>query len=91
MVFRFVCLLFACLLVCFKMQVGSGKTMLLEALLGGSPYLITSNQLMSESIGFVPQETLVVSGSVRENVLMGRPYNEARLNWAISAACMERS
>jgi len=76
--------------VYFKCKVGSGKTMLLEALLGGSPYLITSNQLMSESIGFVPQETLVVSGSVRENVLMGRPYNEARLNWAISAACMER-
>lgn len=63
--------------------------MLLEALLGGSPYLVSCQRKISESVGFVPQETLVVSGSVKENILMGRPLSEERLRWAISAACME--
>lgn len=64
--------------------------MLLEALLGGSPYLVTCDRKISESVGFVPQETLVVSGSVRDNILMGRALDEKRLNWAIASACMER-
>lgn len=64
--------------------------MLLESLLGGSPYLVSCNQKISESVGFVPQETLVVSGSVRDNILMGRELNEEQLEWAISSACMER-
>mgnify|MGYP001241141523 CR=1 FL=1 len=43
-----------------------------------------------DSVGFVPQEALIVSGTIRENVLMGRPFDKRRFDWAIETAAMQR-
>jgi len=73
-------------------QVGSGKTMLLDTLLGGGPIVTRGKLYMSLalSIGLVPQEALVVSGTVRENITMGRPFDEGRFAWAVRGASLTR-
>lgn len=73
-------------------QVGSGKTMLLDTLLGGGPIVTQGELYMSQrlSIGLMPQEALVVSGTVSENITMGRPFDEERFKWAVQGASLSR-
>lgn len=33
---------------------------------------------VQESLAYVPQQAWIVSGSIRENILMGDPYDKAR-------------
>lgn len=72
-------------------HVASGKSMLLDTLLGGGPVARAGARLaICDSVGFVPQEALIVSGTIRENVLMGRPFDKRRFDWAIETAAMQR-
>ncbi len=64
---------------------GSGKSSLLHALAGhfaleegrryidGQPRAAETDPLRSEQVFFAPQETALISGSLAENILMGRP------------------
>ena len=79
------------LLVAVVGRVGAGKSMLIETLCGGGPTVVRGRVAKGkESVGLVPQEALVVSGTVEENITMGRSLNESRFAWAVRTACMER-
>lgn len=41
-------------------------------------------------VAYVPQKPFVMSGSILQNVLMGRPFDESSLTRAMSAAGMDR-
>eukprot|EP00471_Norrisiella_sphaerica_P008681 CAMPEP_0184506154 /NCGR_PEP_ID=MMETSP0113_2-20130426/53352_1 /TAXON_ID=91329 /ORGANISM="Norrisiella sphaerica, Strain BC52" /LENGTH=1408 /DNA_ID=CAMNT_0026895859 /DNA_START=1010 /DNA_END=5236 /DNA_ORIENTATION=+ len=71
-------------------SVGSGKSSLLHGLLGD---LVTSAQTKvsrTQSCGWVPQKAYVLSATIRDNILMGRPFDQKRFDWAIWAAAMTR-
>lgn len=72
--------------------VGSGKSTLLLALVGsadGGAALSGAARCVA-SVGWCPQRPLIVSGTVRENVLMGRPCDDARLARCLADACLVR-
>ena len=55
--------------------VGSGKSTLLSALAGELP--ISSGEIVySGNIVYVPQTAWLFSGSIRDNILFGKPYNK---------------
>ena len=57
--------------------VGSGKSSLLTAILGELP-LHRGSILYHGKIAYVPQIPWVFSGTIRENILFGLPFNEER-------------
>eukprot|EP00040_Diaphanoeca_grandis_P034870 m.217814 g.217814 ORF g.217814 m.217814 type:complete len:2091 (+) comp33245_c1_seq3:176-6448(+) len=71
--------------------VGSGKSTLLHGLIGElfpcvGKCIIRASQ---HEIGYVPQSAVVISGSVIENVLFGRPLHRQRLSRALQASAFE--
>ena len=66
-------------------KVGSGKSTLLSTIVGDVQCM--SGVLRSAgSLGYVPQRAVIVSGSVRENILFGRAYSTELLNAALYAS-----
>ena len=79
---------------------GSGKTTLVDLLLGmfkpDSGQVLVSNQAPLESIvnhpgaiGYVPQDVMVFQGTIRENIALGFPIQDAtddRVNFALEVA-----
>jgi len=65
--------------------VGSGKSSIIQAILGELP---TSSGKISVSgnLSYAPQEAWVFSGSVRQNILFGRPFQEEHY-WKVIEAC----
>ena len=65
--------------------VGSGKSSLLMAMLGELP--IQSGELVcsTEKVAFVSQTPWVFSGTVRENIVFGRPFDEQQYLAALQA------
>ena len=92
-------------------EVGSGKSTLVQALLGELKLQVCPRVLVSSGVlrcpqlsscrvqsgsvrahprvGYVPQHALVVSGTIRENILFGREYDSQRLSDCIRAADFE--
>jgi ABC-type multidrug transport system fused ATPase/permease subunit len=67
--------------------VGAGKSSLLSALLGDMDHL--SGQLSRvDKIGFSPQKAFVISGTIQENVVMGRPFSQLEFDRAAQQACL---
>ena len=68
--------------------VGSGKSSLVSAIIGD--FAPTAGQVSScDSIGFVPQKAIVISGNVLDNVLFGRELDWDRFNEVMAASCFE--
>jgi len=67
--------------------VGSGKSSLLRALLSELKYCEGAVRL-SGSCAYVEQEPWIISATVRENVLMGRPMQEERYRSTCEACCL---
>ncbi|CAH1956339.1 unnamed protein product [Acanthoscelides obtectus] len=68
--------------------VGSGKSSLLCALMGDLP-LHAGNVAISQiesGFGYVPQKVWLQRGTIRENILFGRPYEDSRYK-AVLDAC----
>lgn len=66
--------------------VGSGKSTLASAIVGELPPakgLIQSHP----SVGFVPQKAVIISGSIVDNVTMGRPLVINRLDEVLDMSC----
>ncbi|PIK61690.1 putative multidrug resistance-associated protein 4 isoform X2 [Apostichopus japonicus] len=57
--------------------VGAGKSMLLMGLLGELP-VTHGHYNVSKKIGYASQQPWVFSGTIRENILFGREYEEKR-------------
>jgi ABC-type multidrug transport system fused ATPase/permease subunit len=82
-------------------RIGSGKTTLLRALLGLLPAegcLLWNGELVDDPAafmvpprcGYVAQTPVLVTGSLRENLLLGLPPEDVELERAISDAALDR-
>jgi len=83
-------------------RIGSGKTTLLKALLGlvpaeagevrwnGAPVTDPATFFVPPRSAYTPQTPLLVSESLRDNILMGLPGDDAALPAAIYSAVMEQ-
>jgi len=67
--------------------VGSGKSTLLAAISGEIPK--TSGTITcKETLVYVPQLAWVFSGTIKENILFGEPFDEAKYNRIIEACAL---
>ena len=69
-------------------RVGCGKSTLLNSLLGET-YIIKGTGAANRDIGYVPQRPFVLSGTILENITMGRPFNAMQVDEAIKAAAFD--
>lgn len=58
-------------------QIGSGKSMLLQALLGEF-FIADGEMIINGKISYASEVPWIISGSVKENILMGKPYNKEK-------------
>ncbi|GAA5893310.1 uncharacterized protein JCM6883_007628 [Sporobolomyces salmoneus] len=68
--------------------VGSGKSSLLQALVGEMKKT-KGEMAFGGSIAYAAQQAWMQSCSLKENILFGRPYDEARYKQVIHDACLE--
>ena len=68
--------------------VGSGKSTLLSAIAGEVPE-ITSTISWKGTLVYVPQIAWVFSGTIRENILFGEAYDEAKYTRVIEACSLK--
>ncbi|KAI5069363.1 hypothetical protein GOP47_0015664 [Adiantum capillus-veneris] len=69
--------------------VGSGKSSLLLALLGEIPKLSGFVQVVGR-VAYVSQNAWIQGGTVRDNILFGRPYEKEHYQKAIRASSLEK-
>ncbi|XP_066976379.1 ATP-binding cassette sub-family C member 4-like isoform X2 [Macrobrachium rosenbergii] len=69
--------------------VGSGKGSLLHAILGELPAKAGSI-LVRGKVAYASQEPWVFSGTVKQNILFGQPFNEKRYNEVIRVCALEQ-
>jgi ABC-type transport system involved in cytochrome bd biosynthesis fused ATPase/permease subunit len=67
--------------------VGAGKSSLLMALLGELP-ASSGGVGVAGRVSFAAQQPYVLTGTVRENVLCGRPWDPARYAAVLEACCL---
>jgi len=67
--------------------VGSGKTSLLEAILG-EMVKVKGSIDVAGSCAYAAQVPWIMNASVRDNVLFGQPYDAARYEKTLQAACL---
>ena len=67
--------------------VGSGKSTLLSAIAGEVSYT-TGTVTCQGSLVYVPQIAWVFSGTIRENILFGQPYNEDKYNSVLNSCAL---
>jgi ABC-type multidrug transport system fused ATPase/permease subunit len=74
-------------LVCIVGETGDGKSSLLAAVTGDMP-LKSGTMKVEASMAYVPQESWVFNGTVRENVLFGKEYDEQKYLRALHVSCL---
>ena len=68
-------------------MVGSGKTTLISALLGGVQQLSGPPLMVdTSSVGYIPQKAFIACGTIEDNITMGRPYDEKLLKSVLSSS-----
>ncbi|CAE5968036.1 unnamed protein product [Arabidopsis arenosa] len=69
--------------------VGAGKSSLLHAVLGEIPK-VSGTVKVSGSIAYVSQTSWIQSGTIRDNILYGKPMEARRYNDAIKACALDK-
>ncbi|XP_019082836.1 PREDICTED: ABC transporter C family member 8-like isoform X2 [Camelina sativa] len=69
--------------------VGAGKSSLLHAVLGEIPK-VSGTVKVSGSIAYVSQTSWIQSGTIRDNILYGKPMEARRYNAAIEACALDK-
>ncbi|XXG45908.1 hypothetical protein AAC387_Pa02g0869 [Persea americana] len=69
--------------------VGAGKSSLLHALLGEIPKISGSVEIFG-SIAYVCQTAWIQSGTIRDNILYGKPMNKNRYEKAIKVCALDK-
>ncbi|XP_045534773.1 ATP-binding cassette sub-family C member 10 [Papilio machaon] len=71
-------------------NVGSGKTSLLHAVLGEMIKVNGDLQIPENlnSFGYVSQQSWLVRGTIRDNILFGKPYDEAKFRSVVDACAL---
>ncbi|KXS09504.1 hypothetical protein M427DRAFT_128884 [Gonapodya prolifera JEL478] len=77
-------------LVCVVGPVGAGKTSLIMGILNEMVRTTGTVQFHSSKVAYCPQAPWIVSGSVRDNVLFGYEYDDARFKDTIEMCAMTR-
>ncbi|KJX98805.1 ABC transporter protein YOR1 [Zymoseptoria brevis] len=67
--------------------VGAGKSTLLGSLVGETR-MESGQAVLGSRAAYAPQQAWLKSGSIRENIVFGRPWNAARYNSVLSACCL---
>lgn len=68
-------------------QVGSGKSILLSAIAGETSD-ISGTVTCQGTLVYVPQIAWVFSGTIRENILFGQPYDEGKYNSVLNSCAL---
>uniref|UniRef100_A0A7S1NHE9 ATP-dependent transporter ycf16 n=1 Tax=Eutreptiella gymnastica TaxID=73025 RepID=A0A7S1NHE9_9EUGL len=76
-------------LVCVVGETGSGKSSLLMGLLG-EMVVTTGTVNRTGSVGFVSQQPWIFKGTIRDNILFGRPFDSQRYAETISVCQLMR-
>lgn len=66
---------------------GSGKSSVAQAILGDSK-LICGEIAVAGSIAYVPQTPWILHGSIRDNILFGKPFDRAWYLKVVRACCL---
>ncbi|KAJ3795163.1 ABC transporter [Lentinula aff. detonsa] len=69
-------------------QVGSGKTSLLQGIIG-EMRRTGGNVIFGGSVGYCPQSAWIQNATIRENICFGRPFDEERYWNAVRNSCLE--
>lgn len=70
-------------------RVGSGKSSMLMSILGELP-LASGKMSIRGRISYSAQEPWIFAGTVRENVLFGKPYNEDRYQQVLRVCSLDK-
>jgi ABC-type multidrug transport system fused ATPase/permease subunit len=70
-------------------RIGCGKSGILSAILHDLPYY-SGTILTGGSIAYVEQEPVILSGTVRENILFDRPWDEHQYQLAVDRASLHQ-
>ncbi|ESN96344.1 hypothetical protein HELRODRAFT_189204 [Helobdella robusta] len=74
-------------LVAIVGQVGSGKSAILSAILG-ELHKVQGQVEVKGRIAYVPQEAWILNASLRDNILLGQPYEKKKFNEIIGACAL---
>ena len=66
-------------------QVGSGKTTILHSVMEETK-LCSGKQTVAGSIAYVEQESFIISGTIKENIIMGLKFDKDRFDQAIKSS-----
>ncbi|KAK6195727.1 hypothetical protein SNE40_001092 [Patella caerulea] len=69
--------------------VGAGKSSLLMALLGELP-LTSGNINVKGKVAYVSQQPWIFSGTLRQNITFGQPYDKSKFNKIVKTAALTR-
>lgn len=78
-------------LVCIVGPVASGKSSIFRALMGDmQPLQVRNCQVNTPSLAYAPQAAWLLSETVRENIVFGRPFDQAWYQEVLSRCCLHR-
>lgn len=69
-------------------SIGSGKSTLMNAILGEVASSSTTKISINGSIAFAGQIPFILNATLRENILFGLPYDEQRYEQVLDACCL---
>ncbi|XP_076148996.1 ATP-binding cassette sub-family C member 12-like [Alosa pseudoharengus] len=69
-------------------NVGCGKSSLISSILE-QMHLVKGSVIADGTFAYVSQQAWIFHGSVRDNILMGQPFNQQRYNEVISTCCLK--
>ncbi|KAG2427456.1 hypothetical protein HXX76_012392 [Chlamydomonas incerta] len=67
---------------------GSGKSTLINAILGTAQQVYGSPAHITGRLAYVPQSPFIINATVRDNILFGLPYQPERYAAALAGACL---
>ncbi|GAB6032438.1 ATP-binding cassette sub- C member 11 [Chamberlinius hualienensis] len=70
-------------------NIGSGKSTLLSTICG-STQIVKGRVIANGSIAFVAQQAWIFNGTIKENILLGLPFDKNRYAKVIDVCCLER-
>eukprot|EP01064_Diplonema_japonicum_P002510 TRINITY_DN1159_c0_g4_i4.p1 TRINITY_DN1159_c0_g4~~TRINITY_DN1159_c0_g4_i4.p1 ORF type:complete len:1284 (+),score=386.26 TRINITY_DN1159_c0_g4_i4:69-3920(+) len=68
--------------------VGSGKSTMIQSILGDTN-MLSGQVMLEEQIGYVPQKSFVICGTIEDNIVMGREMNESKFRDAVFRAALD--
>lgn len=66
-------------------QVGSGKTTILHSVMEETK-LCSGKKEIEGTIAYVEQEPFIISGTIKDNIMMGLEYDQVRFEKALEAS-----